>query len=307
MKRIDGAARPQLEVRDLTLVLALAEAGSTATASATLHLTQSAISRALSQAEDRLGVRLFERRSRGIIPTLAGRRLIEGAPQLLRQLEELERHLAEEAELPRRISVVCECYTAYRWLPSALLHLHARNPGLIVDIAPEHSGRAVRALASNKVDVALLTTAAVPGSSKLVVAPLFSDEIVFVVGSAHPLFGARALTPANLRADVLITGQTPEPEARWFMRSVFGRRPPTLRRLRFPLTEAVMDAARAGLGIAAVSEWMATSYLGSGDLRAKRLVTGPLERPWRMAYRSDMKEPADLLATALRSSRPRLA
>jgi len=307
MKRIAAAPQPRLELRDLTLVLALAEAGSTATASSTLHLTQSAISRALSQAEDRLGVRLFERRARGVVPTRAGQRLIDGAPQILMQLHELEQRLAEKAEAPRQISVVCECYTAYRWLPSALQHLHERNPGLVLDIAPEHSSRPVRALARNKVDVALLTTSAIPRNSALLQAPLFSDEIVFIVGSGHPLFGARSLTPASLRAHVLITGQSPEPESRWFMRSVFGLRPPTLRRMRFPLTEAVMDAARAGLGVAVVSEWMATPYLRSGDLCAKRLATGPLERPWRIAYRSEMKDVASLLSAALQSSRPRLS
>jgi len=306
MKRISAAPRPQLEVRDLMLVLALAEAGSTVTASATLHLTQSAVSRALRQAEDRLGVRLFERRARGIVPTLAGRRLIEGAPQLLTQLHELERRLGDEPEAPRRISVVCECYTAYRWVPSALQHLHERTPGLVLDIAPEHSSRPLRALLRNRVDVALLTTTQVPKSSKLVDAPLFSDEIVFIVGSAHPLFGARSLTPESLREHVLITGQSPEPESRWFLHEVFGRRPPALRRLRFPLTEAVMDAARAGLGVAVVSEWMATPYLRSGELCAKRLATGPLQRPWRIAYRPGMKGIANMLSAALQSSRPRL-
>jgi len=40
-------------VRDLELVLALAAADSTAGAAASLHITRSAVSRALAQAEDR--------------------------------------------------------------------------------------------------------------------------------------------------------------------------------------------------------------------------------------------------------------
>src|SRR3954471_22235015 len=86
--------RPQLEVRDLELVLALAESGSTARAASRLHLTQSAISRALTKAEERVGLRLFERVARGVVPTRAGERLIAGAPRLLGDLRQLERSLA---------------------------------------------------------------------------------------------------------------------------------------------------------------------------------------------------------------------
>lgn len=51
-------------MRDLQVVLALAAAGSTASAAAALHLTQSAVSRALLLVEDKLGVRLFARSER---------------------------------------------------------------------------------------------------------------------------------------------------------------------------------------------------------------------------------------------------
>ena len=47
---------PSLDIRDLELVLALAEAKTTTRAASRLHLTQSAISRALLQVEDKLGV-----------------------------------------------------------------------------------------------------------------------------------------------------------------------------------------------------------------------------------------------------------
>src|SRR5882724_9631817 len=93
-------SRPQLEIRDLELVLALASAGSTAGAASAMHITQSAVSRALAQAEDRLGARLFDRNARGLLPTVAGRRLIEGAGLVLAQLRELEQRVATPAVAP---------------------------------------------------------------------------------------------------------------------------------------------------------------------------------------------------------------
>jgi LysR family transcriptional regulator, regulator for metE and metH len=87
---------------------------------------------------------------------------------------------------------------------------------------------------------------------------------------------------------------------------VFGRTKPKLELLHFPLTEAIMDAARAGMGIAVVSEWIAGSYLLGGELIAKRLGAGPLRRPWRLAYRREATEAARRLGRALAGAPPRI-
>jgi LysR family transcriptional regulator, regulator for metE and metH len=293
-------------VRDLELVLCLAAAGTTAGAAGALHITQSAVSRALTQAEERVGARLFERSARGLAPTAAGQRLIAGAPDLLARLGELERLVVAPVLAPTRVRLVCECYTAYRWLPSAMASLRARLPHLQVELVTEHTRDPVRALARDQLDVALLTTAAVPSGGELRERPLLSDEVIFVVAASHPLARSRSLAREDLQGYPLITGETPAAEARWFVTTVFGRRKPRLRFMRFPLTEAIMDAARAGLGIAVLSEWVASGYLGGGDLVVRRLSAGPLRRSWRIAYRRQAAEAAALLVGTLAASAPRL-
>ncbi|WP_437629973.1 LysR family transcriptional regulator [Sorangium sp. So ce854] len=302
--------RPQLEVRDLELALALAAAGTTAGAASAMHITQSAVSRALAQAEERLGARLFERSARGVTPTAAGERLIAGAGLVLAELRELERQVAAPAAATTRVRLVCECYTAYRWLPSAMANLRRRLPRLEVELAVEHTQDPVGALARGDIDVALLTTSPLPAAREaraaLVERPLFSDEVVFVVSTTHPLAGRASITRDDLREHPLITSNTPPAEERSFITAVFGRRKPRLEFLRFPLTEAMIDAARAGMGIAVLSEWMANGYLDGGDLAVKRLSSGPLRRPWRIAFRREAEDAAECLVTVLEGSAPRL-
>lgn len=293
-----------LDSRDLEVVLAVAAAGSTTKAAAKLHRTQSAVSRALCLTEEKLGIRLFERRSHGLVPTSAGQKLVEGAGPLLAQLVELERSIIGVPEL-RRVRLVCECYTAYRWLPSMLAALRRKVPALEVTIAVEHTQDPVAALRDGEIDVALLTHASVKGVRGIAEKPLFDDEILFIVSTAHPLASRRSVTPADLETNMLVTS-APESEGRWFVREVFGRRRPKLSFMRLPLTEAVVDAARAGLGIAVLSEWITSAYLEAGDLVAKRLSRGPLRRPWRIASRDEIAEDAAELASVLRASAPRL-
>lgn len=296
--------QPRLDVRDLQIVLAVAAAGSTARASSAMHLTQPAVSRALLLAEEKVGVRLFDRSARGLTPTAAGERLLSGAGSLLAQLAELERHVTAPLVEPTRVRLVCECYTAYRWLPSALASLRRKLPSIEVTLAVEHTAAPVPALLAGEIDIALLTTS--PVAAPLRDQPLFSDEVVFVVAASHPLARRSSLTPKDLRESPLITGNTPPAEARWFVTSVFGRSRPKLDFMRLPLTEAIVDAARAGMGIAVLSEWMTSGYLDGGDLVVKRLASGPLRRPWRIAFRREAAEAAQRLVVALEGSAPRV-
>lgn len=303
MERI--GAGPSLEVRDLKVVMALGRAGSTAAAATELHLTQSAVSRALQLAESRLGVPLFVRGARGMTPTDAGRRLIEGAPAVLASLSQLEAATRGAQRAPTKLRLVCECYTAYRWLPSTLASL---GEAFEVTLPFEHTADPVAALRAGELDVALLTTAKVPRALRE--APLFSDEILIVMADSHPLARRTAVTAADLLAHrLLLSSQTPEAEQRWFAHAVFGKARPTLRPLRFPLTEAIVDAARAGLGLAVLTEWIAAPYLGGAELVARRIALRggrALKRPWRIAYRPEKAAEARQLATLLVDAAPRL-
>lgn len=286
-------------------MLAVAASGSTVKAASALHVTQSAVSRGLILAEDKLGSKLFERTPRGLVPTPAGTCLIGGAAPLLAQLVELEKQAEQPARVPRRVRLVCECYTAYRWLPSTLAKLEEQLVSLDVTLAVEHTHAPVAALLAGDIDIALLTTS--PLRAGLSEMPLFSDEVVFLVGARHPLADKKAITKQDLLDHPLITSsQTPNPETQWFVRRVFGRKKPKLAQLRFPLTEAIVDAARAGMGVAVLSEWIASTYLNSGELALKRLAGRPLRRPWRIAFRRESAEAARLLASALEPAAPRI-
>jgi LysR family transcriptional regulator for metE and metH len=304
MDDIASPPNPRLDIRDLRVVLALASAGTTAQAASVLHLTQPAVSRALLAAEDKLGARLFDRTPRGLVLTEPGQRLVDGATRLLIELGDLEHRVRAPVAAPLRLRLVCECYTAYHWLPSALVSLRKSLPGLELVLAVEHTQDPVPALVAGDIDIALVTSASVPRTG-LEERQIFSDEVAFVMAASHPLASAKALTREHLRETTLLTGQTPPAEVQWFMTRVFGRERPRLRFEQLPLTEAILDVARAGMGVAVLSEWIASPHLGRGDLVAKRLASGPLRRPWRIAWRKEVRDAALRLMAALETSAPR--
>lgn len=294
---------PALEVRDLRVLIALADSGTTSSAAATLHLTQSAVSRALAQAEARAGHRLFSRTPRGLVPTAACDRLLEHAPRLLDELVALERSLSARAPSPKRLRIVSQCYTAYPWLPTVLTHLEKHAPWLRLELALEHTADPCDALERGSIDLALLTSGEPAGT---LARPLFADEIVFVVGKSHPLAGARHIERSDLAESTLLIADARADDA-WFLKKVFGAKPPRLRAQRLPVTEALIELARAGAGIGVISEWIVGPHVKAGGLLAKRLARGPLLRPWHLAYRREIAKDVEPVLEALATLAPRSA
>jgi len=90
---------PKLDVRHLQLVRAIAEEGSVTRAGLRLHLTQSALSHQLRDAEQRLGVRLFERVGRRLLLAPAGERLLRSARTVLEELERAEEEVGRKGAI----------------------------------------------------------------------------------------------------------------------------------------------------------------------------------------------------------------
>src|SRR3954454_22207325 len=78
----------RLKLRELNVLLAVAHAGSMAKAGRDLAISQSAISRAISDMEHTVGVTLFDRTSKGIELTRYGRALLNRAIAVFDELNQ---------------------------------------------------------------------------------------------------------------------------------------------------------------------------------------------------------------------------
>ena len=83
-----------MELEQLRTFAAIARLGSLSAASATVNLSQPAVSRQVQALERRLGAKLLERGARGVRLTEAGEAVARGAGDVLARLEELDAELA---------------------------------------------------------------------------------------------------------------------------------------------------------------------------------------------------------------------
>ncbi|MFU6992649.1 LysR substrate-binding domain-containing protein [Pseudomonas paraeruginosa] len=111
---------------------AAARLGSYVAASKALHVTQPAVGRHVRLLEDWLGARLFERTSRGVRLTPAGRQYYAAVSAALQQIAEAGGQLGGA----RWLRIMAVPAFARRWLTPRLETLCAQRPGLKIALEP---------------------------------------------------------------------------------------------------------------------------------------------------------------------------
>jgi DNA-binding transcriptional LysR family regulator len=120
---------------DLSLVLAIRDAGSLAGAAGALDVVPSVVTKRLGALEARLGQRLFDRTTRRLSVTAEGEAVCVHARALLEGFAALESELGErQNELAGTIRLAATFGFGRRWLGPALATFQQRHPGLQIDL-----------------------------------------------------------------------------------------------------------------------------------------------------------------------------
>ena len=193
-----------LELRHLTTLQAIDEAGSLVEAAERLHVTQSALSHQLKDLEHRLGVALIVRRTRPIRFTTAGGRLLALARQVLPQVKRTETELRRlAAGQSGRLHIAIECHSCFQWLMPALDRFREAWPEVELDLSAAFSFTPQAALVRGDLDM-VITSDPVDNDAVRYL-PLFRYELVLAVARQSALAGARAVAPRALAEETLIT------------------------------------------------------------------------------------------------------
>jgi DNA-binding transcriptional LysR family regulator len=192
-----------MEFRHLRYFLVLADELHFGRAAQRLAISQPPLSLNIQQLEQSIGARLFDRNSKGVRLTPAGRALVPAARALLTQAGEAAQ-LAREVEqgIVGRLRVGFVSSMLYRGLPPMLSAFQQRHPRLRVLLSEMGSQSQVVALSHGQLDVGFVHTTRVPPElSRL----LFSTEpFVCCLPAEHPLAGARRIDPATLQGDAFV-------------------------------------------------------------------------------------------------------
>jgi DNA-binding transcriptional LysR family regulator len=188
----------RLRLRDLDILMAVIETGSMGKAAKRLNVSQPAVSKAIVELEDALGVQLFDRGRRGVMPTPYGLALRKRGVSIfddLRQgVEDIE-FLSDPTKGDIRVGTTEPIMAAI--LSPAIDILSRKYPRMFFHVVAGDTATLYKDVAERSIDLAVCRMIGnLPG--ELSAETLFDDSVAVMTTANNPLTRRRHLTLADL-------------------------------------------------------------------------------------------------------------
>jgi DNA-binding transcriptional LysR family regulator len=199
MPDLDGALR-RIKLSDLRLLQAVIERGGMAKAAAHLNLTQPAVSKAIAGLEHAVGVKLLDRTTKGVAPTVFGESLLFGGVAVF---DELKQSLARIADLANpdqgSLRIGCSEAGAAGFVPAVIDRFTARRPRVAIEIVTADPATLIeRELPQRAIELAICAVPTRAPQAQVVVKHLFNDRHVIVAARRSRWASARRISLAAL-------------------------------------------------------------------------------------------------------------
>jgi DNA-binding transcriptional LysR family regulator len=251
-----------MELRLLRYFLVLAEERHFRRAAQRLSISQPPLSLAIRQLEESLGTKLFQRNSRNVELTVAGRALQSEATFLLRRVEEVRDFVrAVDDEKGGLLRVGFGGSTLYRGLPAIIRSFRKLHPGIELRLQELSSAEQIVALKRDEIDFGFINGLETPDG--LDGFRFCREPLLACLPSGHPYATKRSVQLEKLAAEEFILfGRSASPA---YFNSILeacqssGFSPTVIHEVRHWVS--VISAVAHGLGVALVPQAMTSAHI----------------------------------------------
>jgi len=192
-----------ISLRQLRVFLAVARQQHFRRAAEGLHLSQPAVSRHIAELESELGVRLFDRTTREVIPTEAGRYLENAVARVLDELEGVLDQVHSESERRRgKVHVASVPTLSAGLMPQCIAGCARRYPELTIQLHDQAQTQVLDAVLGGEVDFGVAI--APPAAGEFDSERILRDPFVLVCRPDHPFAGLAQVPWRRLAGQPLI-------------------------------------------------------------------------------------------------------
>lgn len=239
----------RLDLTTLNLVLAIEQTRSITRGAQQEHLALAAASKRVSDLEARLGVQLFERRSRGVEPTEACRALVRHIRSLHASLHALESEVVEFARgIKGHLRIAANSGAIAECLPADLVAFSQGHPQIRISLEDLTSAEVQAAVAEGRADAGVFTAPLL--DSRLQTWSYASGRLAVLVPKRHALAEQDSVRFADL-LDYDLIGLHAGASAQEMMRQQAQALGRTLNaRIQVRGFDAIAQLVEAGLGVA---------------------------------------------------------
>ncbi len=196
----------RIPLASLIHTLAVAEYLSFYRAAQALGTTQSSVSARIKALETELGILLFERNTRGVRLTEAGRLFVERVSAGIEHLD----HAVKSAGMAAlgecgRLRMGVHGLIPHSFLANLIGRYRDDYPGIDIEITEGTAREAVMQLRADRLDVAFVAGA--PGLPDCHTRPIWTEPLMAVLPQNHRLAGQSAITWSDLVSETFLVRQ----------------------------------------------------------------------------------------------------
>ena len=168
-----------MDLRQIEYFVALYDERSITKAARRLNVVQPALSMQISRLERTFKAKLFERTSRGVVPTDTGRTFYSLCQKVLSDVYEAQRYLRDASgNVAGDLTIGLMPSVANSVLPDVLAQYTTTYPDVTLRIVEAYSGSLLDQLHSGRLDFAIINNTSSLG--RIAIIPLFRDYLVLV-------------------------------------------------------------------------------------------------------------------------------
>lgn len=240
----------RFDLVSIRLAVACAQTGSLTAAARNSHLALAAASRRIRELENALGDILFERHTRGLLPTPAGRVFVKHGLALLQTMEQLGGELADLRQgIARHIRLCASSAAISQFLPPLLVRYGDMHPQIRLDLEEQVSHAVVSTLREGRADVAVFVEG--PDTAGLDTHVFRHDELVVVLPASHRFAkGKKPIAFADLLDEEWISLTSGAAVLQKQQEAALAAGRPLKLRMQVRSFDAVCNLVASGLGIA---------------------------------------------------------
>ncbi len=270
-----------MTIRHLKIFVAVCEEGSITKAGQKLFMAQPTISFAVSELEKYYGVRLFDRISKRLHLTDAGRQLLPYAQHIVLMFDEMEagtRNLDNTGTLRIGASVtIGNCM-----LPGLLKNFAEKRPGVTVKVQVDNSEKIEHSVLDNRIDFGLIE--GVTHNPLLISEAFWDDELVLLFAPGHRWEAQASVMPDELRSEPFLmrehgSGGREILEGALLLHDI--EIEPAWESIS---TQAITQAVANGFGVAVLPFLLVEPYLAQGTLVTRPIEGIPLKRKFAIIH-----------------------
>ena len=195
-------------LKSLMIFKTLIENGTATKTAKALGITQSGVSRSLSQLEQNLGIELFIRQKNRLLATPESLELYNEVLRLVSNLDELKHSIMALREFgASRVGIAAIPALGFGFMPALIAKMRKNNPRLAIYLDIMSSHDVVRAVESEHYDIGFATQPI--QSNQLVIEDLIKTEAVCLIPKNHPFARSNKIELNQLAGQHLVVANQP--------------------------------------------------------------------------------------------------